>query len=80
MQNGRFDVADRLFSSIPMTFLHNTTQLSEVKELTPGNQVVNTKEDVYMTKLRCSLIYKKNTIVRNIVFLFLCPLLLYFFS
>ena len=59
MQNGRFDVADRLFSSIPMTFLHNTTQLSEVKELTPGNQVVNTKEDVYMTKLRCCLIYKK---------------------
>jgi hypothetical protein len=36
MQGGRFDVADRLFSSIPMTFLHNTTQLSEVKELTPG--------------------------------------------
>ena len=35
MQNGRFDVADRLFSSIPMTYLHNTTQLSEVKELTP---------------------------------------------
>ncbi len=31
MQNGRFDVADRLFSSIPMTFLHNTTQLSEVR-------------------------------------------------
>jgi len=35
MQGGRFDVADRLFSSIPVAYLHNTTQLSEVKELTP---------------------------------------------
>jgi hypothetical protein len=35
MQNGHFDVPDRLFSSIPRTFMHNTTQLSEVKELTP---------------------------------------------
>ena len=35
MQNGRFDVSDRLFSSIPRTFVQNTTQLSEVKELTP---------------------------------------------
>lgn len=35
MQAGHFDVSDRLFSSIPRTFLHNTTQLSEVKELTP---------------------------------------------
>eukprot|EP00981_Chlorochromonas_danica_P010525 scaffold3255_cov191-Ochromonas_danica.AAC.12 len=35
MQNGRFDVSDRLFSSIPRSFLHNTTQLSEVKELIP---------------------------------------------
>ncbi len=35
MQNGHFDVPDRLFSSIPRTFKQNTTQLSEVKELTP---------------------------------------------
>eukprot|EP01032_Pedospumella_encystans_P019712 gene19712-22413_t len=35
MQNGHFDVPDRLFSSIPRSFKHNTTQLSEVKELTP---------------------------------------------
>jgi hypothetical protein len=35
MQNGHFDVPDRLFSSIPRSFRHNTTQLSEVKELTP---------------------------------------------
>lgn len=35
MQNGHFDVPDRLFSSIPATYRHNTTQLSEVKELTP---------------------------------------------
>jgi hypothetical protein len=35
MQNGRFDVADRLFSSVARTFAQNTTQLSEVKELTP---------------------------------------------
>lgn len=35
MQNGHFDVPDRLFSSIPRSFLHNTTQLSEVKEITP---------------------------------------------
>lgn len=35
MQGGRFDVADRLFASIPVAYLHNTTQLSEVKELTP---------------------------------------------
>lgn len=35
MQNGHFDVSDRLFSSIPRSFRHNTTQLSEVKELTP---------------------------------------------
>eukprot|EP01038_Epipyxis_sp_PR26KG_P005336 gene5336-7405_t len=35
MQNGHFDVPDRLFSSIPRAFKHNTTQLSEVKELTP---------------------------------------------
>ena len=33
MQNGHFDVPDRLFSSIPRSFRHNTTQLSEVKEL-----------------------------------------------
>ena len=35
MQSGHFDVPDRLFSSIPRSFRHNTTQLSEVKELTP---------------------------------------------
>jgi hypothetical protein len=35
MQNGHFDVPDRLFSSIPRSFAHNTTQLSEVKEITP---------------------------------------------
>lgn len=35
MQNGHFDVSDRLFSSIPRSFSHNTTQLSEVKEITP---------------------------------------------
>jgi hypothetical protein len=35
MQNGHFDVPDRLFSSIPRAFKHNTNQLSEVKELTP---------------------------------------------
>ena len=35
MQGGRFDVADRLFSSIPRTWHQNTTHLSEVKELTP---------------------------------------------
>jgi hypothetical protein len=35
MQAGHFDVCDRLFSSIPRTWTHNTTQLSEVKELTP---------------------------------------------
>jgi len=35
MQNGHFDVPDRLFSSIPRSFKHNTTQLSEVKELIP---------------------------------------------
>jgi Beige/BEACH domain len=35
MQSGHFDVPDRLFSSIPRSFKHNTTQLSEVKELTP---------------------------------------------
>jgi hypothetical protein len=35
MQNGHFDVPDRLFSSIPRSFRHNTTQLSEVKELIP---------------------------------------------
>lgn len=35
MQNGHFDVSDRLFSSIPRSFRHNTTQLSEVKELIP---------------------------------------------
>lgn len=36
MQTGHFDVADRLFASIPRTYEHNTNQLSEVKELTPG--------------------------------------------
>lgn len=35
MQTGHFDVPDRLFSSIPRSFSHNTTQLSEVKEITP---------------------------------------------
>jgi hypothetical protein len=35
MQGGRFDVSDRLFSSVARTFSQNTTQLSEVKELTP---------------------------------------------
>ena len=35
MQGSHFDVADRLFSSIPRTWLQNTTQLSEVKEITP---------------------------------------------
>ena len=35
MQNGHFDVPDRLFSSIPRSYHHNTTQLSEVKEITP---------------------------------------------
>ena len=35
MQSGHFDVADRLFSSIPRTWRQNTTQLSEVKEITP---------------------------------------------
>jgi len=35
MQGGHFDVADRLFSSIPRTWYQNTTQLSEVKEITP---------------------------------------------
>lgn len=35
VQNGRFDVSDRLFSSIPRTWEHNTSMLSEVKELTP---------------------------------------------
>eukprot|EP01035_Chromulina_nebulosa_P019889 gene19889-25844_t len=35
MQNGRFDISDRLFSSIIRSWNHNTTQLSEVKELTP---------------------------------------------
>lgn len=35
MQNGHFDVPDRLFSSIPRSYYHNTTQLSEVKEITP---------------------------------------------
>ena len=35
MQAGHFDVADRLFASIPRTWHHNTHQLSEVKELTP---------------------------------------------
>ena len=35
MQGGHFDVADRIFSSIPRTWEQNTTQLSEVKEITP---------------------------------------------
>ncbi|KAJ1441521.1 BEACH domain-containing protein, partial [Ochromonadaceae sp. CCMP2298] len=35
MQNGHFDVPDRLFSSVPRTYKHNTTQMAEVKELTP---------------------------------------------
>ena len=35
IQNGRFDVPDRLFSSIPRTWDHNLNMLSEVKELTP---------------------------------------------
>ncbi|CAE7476491.1 lvsC, partial [Symbiodinium microadriaticum] len=35
IQNGHFDVPDRLFSSIPRAWEHNTTMLSEVKELTP---------------------------------------------
>jgi len=35
MQGGHFDVADRLFSSIPRTWMQNTTQLSEVKEIIP---------------------------------------------
>lgn len=35
IQNGRFDVPDRLFSSIPRTWDHNYNMLSEVKELTP---------------------------------------------
>jgi hypothetical protein len=35
IQNGHFDVPDRLFSSIPRAWEHNTTLLSEVKELTP---------------------------------------------
>lgn len=35
LQNGRFDVPDRLFSSIPRTWDHNYSMLSEVKELTP---------------------------------------------
>lgn len=35
MQDGCFDVPDRLFSSVPRSFRQNTTQLSEVKELTP---------------------------------------------
>ena len=35
MQTGHFDVPDRLFSSIPRCYHHNTTMLSEVKELTP---------------------------------------------
>lgn len=35
VQNGHFDVSDRLFSSIPRTWEHNTNMLSEVKELTP---------------------------------------------
>lgn len=35
IQNGHFDVPDRLFSSIPGAWEHNTTLLSEVKELTP---------------------------------------------
>lgn len=35
MQGGHFDVADRLFSSVQRTWKQNTTQLSEVKEITP---------------------------------------------
>jgi hypothetical protein len=35
MQNGHFDVPDRLFSSVPRTYKQNTTQMAEVKELTP---------------------------------------------
>jgi hypothetical protein len=35
IQNGHFDVPDRLFCSIPQAWEHNTTLLSEVKELTP---------------------------------------------
>lgn len=35
IQGGHFDVPDRLFSSIPRAWDHNTTLLSEVKELTP---------------------------------------------
>ena len=35
IQNGGFDLPDRLFSSIAETWRHNTTMLSEVKELTP---------------------------------------------
>ncbi|CAN0397782.1 unnamed protein product, partial [Discosporangium mesarthrocarpum] len=35
MQNGGFDVSDRLFSSIQRTWEMNTSALSEVKELTP---------------------------------------------
>ena len=34
MQNGHFDVPDRLFSSIPRSFRHNTNQLSEVQTIT----------------------------------------------
>lgn len=35
IQSGHFDVPDRLFSSIPRCYDHNTSMLSEVKELTP---------------------------------------------
>ena len=35
MQNGTFDVPDRLFSSIPRAWELCTSALSEVKELTP---------------------------------------------
>jgi Beige/BEACH domain len=35
MQNGTFDVPDRLFSSIPRAWHLCTSALSEVKELTP---------------------------------------------
>jgi hypothetical protein len=35
MQNGTFDVPDRLFSSIPRSWELCTSALSEVKELTP---------------------------------------------
>lgn len=35
MQSGGFDVADRLFSSIPRSWRTCTSELSEVKELTP---------------------------------------------